>query len=281
MYLPPTAIAATAIRAILSSSLRLRECLCIIIKLEIKTKYNFSCLSRLRYIAKFLLTWYTIEMDFAFIHQVIPLYVSAAWLTLRAAAAGIVLSVFVGLACAVIRFWKVPVLSALVKVYTELSRNTPLLIQLFFLYFALPKMGIKLSSMQCGVIGLTFLGGSYMAETFRSAFGTVSSIQIESGQCIGLTHFQIAQYVILPQAVAVSIPGVCANIMFLIKETSMFSAVALADLMYVAKDLIGLYYKTDEALFLLVIAYFVLLLPISILSWWMEKRLRYGQFGAK
>lgn len=220
-------------------------------------------------------------MDFAFIHRVIPLYVSAAWLTLRAALAGIVLSAFIGLVCAVIRFWKVPVLNALVKVYTEFSRNTPLLIQLFFLYFAFPKMGIKFSSMQCGVIGLTFLGASYMAETFRSALETVSNAQIESGQCIGLTDFQIVRYVILPQAFSVSIPGVCANTMFLIKETSMFSAVALADLMYVAKDLIGLYYKTDEALILLVIAYFILLLPISILSWQVEKRLRYGQFGAK
>ena len=108
--------------------------------------------------------------------------------------------------------------------------------------------------MQCGIIGLTFLGASYMAETFRSALETVGNTQIESGQCIGLTDFQIVRYVILPQAFSVSIPGVCANSMFLIKETSMFSAVALADLMYVAKDLIGLYYKTDEALILLVIA---------------------------
>ena len=67
--------------------------------------------------------------------------------------------------------------------------------------------------------------------------------------------------------------------MFLIKETSMFSAVALADLMYIAKDLIGLYYKTEEALFLLVVSYFILLLPITILSSFAERKLRYAQFG--
>ena len=67
--------------------------------------------------------------------------------------------------------------------------------------------------------------------------------------------------------------------MFLIKETSVFSAVALADLMFVAKDLIGLYYKTDEALTLLCIFYLILLLPISILAAFAERRLRYAQFG--
>ncbi len=218
-------------------------------------------------------------MDLNFIHQVIPLYQEAALLTLRIGLLGVVLAIFVGLFCAVVRYWKVPVLKQIVKAYTELSRNTPLLIQLFFLYFAFPKMGIKFSSEQCGIIGLTFLGGSYMSETFRSSLETVGRIQLESGRCIGLTELQLVRYVILPQAFSVSIPGVCANIMFLIKETSMFSAVALADLMFVAKDLIGLYYKTDEALLLLVIAYFILLLPIAILSSLAERKIRYAQFG--
>lgn len=219
-------------------------------------------------------------MDFEFIQKVVPMYAEAAALTLRLAAAGIALSFLLGLFCALAKFYKVPVLRRVVGVYVELSRNTPLLIQLFFLYFAFPRMGVKLSSVQCAIIGLTFLGGSYMEETFRSALESVSKIQIESAQCIGLTGRQVAQYVILPQAVSVSVPGFCANVMFLIKETSVFSAVALADLMYVAKDLIGLYYKTDEALTLLCLSYFLLLLPISVIAALAERRLRYAQFGS-
>ena len=218
-------------------------------------------------------------MDFEFIKKVIPMYVEASSLTLKLALTGILLSLILGLICALIKYYKVPVLRQIVSVYIEFSRNTPLLIQLFFLYFAFPRMGIKLSSVQCAVIGLTFLGGSYMEETFRSALESVSKVQIESAQCIGLTKRQITQYVILPQAFSVSIPGFCANVMFLIKETSVFSAVALADLMFVAKDLIGLYYKTDEALTLLCIFYLILLLPISILAAFAERRLRYAQFG--
>jgi polar amino acid transport system permease protein len=218
-------------------------------------------------------------MDTAFIQKVIPMYVTAAGLTLRLSCIGALFSVVVGLFCALVKYAKVPVLRKIVGIYIEISRNTPLLIQLFFLYFAFPRMGIKLSSVQCAVIGLTFLGGSYMGETFRSALESVSRIQIESAQCIGLTRRQVVQYVILPQAFSVSVPGLCANIMFLIKETSVFSAVALADLMYVAKDLIGLYYKTDEALTLLCISYFILLLPVSLLASFAERRLRYAQFG--
>lgn len=118
-----------------------------------------------------------------------------------------------------------------------------------------------------------------MAETVRSSIETVGRPQLESGMCVGLNKIQLVRYVVLPQALSVSVPGLVANIIFLLKETSVFSAVALADLMYVAKDLIGLYYKTEESLFLLVIAYFIILLPISLLSRFIEKRLRYGQFG--
>lgn len=233
------------------------------------------------YIDSFPIIDYLLKVvDFEFIKQVIPLYVEAAGLTLRIAMVGILFSFAVGLFCALIRYYKVPVLSPITGLYIELSRNTPLLIQLFFLYFALPNLGIKLSSFQCCIIGLTFLGGSYMEETFRSALETVNRVQIESGQCIGLSKLQVMRYVVLPQAVSVSVPGFCANVMFMIKETSVFSIVAVADLMYVAKDLIGLYYKTDEALWLLAISYFILLLPVSAISGYAERRLRYAQFGS-
>ena len=76
-----------------------------------------------------------------------------------------------------------------------------------------------------------------------------------------------------------SVPAFCANIIFLIKETSVFSVVALADLMFVTKDLIGIYYMTDEALFMLVTAYLILLLPVSIICSVIERRIRYAEYG--
>jgi len=205
--------------------------------------------------------------------------VEAALLTLKIAALGIGLSILIGLCCSMVKVMKIPVIGKLVSIYVELSRNTPLLIQLFFLYFGLPKVGITLSSEVCGVIGLAFLGGSYMTESFRAGIEGVATIQHESALSLGMTPFQVFRYIILPQAFATSIPALCANIIFLIKETSVFSAVALADLMFVAKDLIGIYYKTDEALLMLVIAYLIILLPISIICTIIERRVRYATFG--
>lgn len=218
-------------------------------------------------------------MDFEFISNNIPLYIEAAILTVRIAFWGILFSIIVGFFCSLIRYYKVKVLQRIVVIYIELSRNTPLLIQLFFLYFGLPKIGIVLSSEVCATIGLIFLGGSYMAEAFRSGLEAITTTQTEVGLSIGLTKIQVMRYVILPQAISISIPAFSANVIFLIKETSVFSALALADLMYVAKDLIGLYYKTDEALLLLVSAYFIILLPISIFFTIIERRLKYAGFG--
>ena len=183
-------------------------------------------------------------LNWEFIQQYLPLYEKAAWLTLRLGVMGILLSIAVGLACAVIQYEKIPVLRRVVAVYIEISRNTPLLIQLFFLYYGLPKIGIRTSPAMCGVAGLAFLGGSYMAEAFRSGLEAVEPIQRESAFSLGMTRTQAMAYVVLPQAVSISVPAFVANVIFLLKETSVFSAVSLMDLMFTAKDLIGMYAKT-------------------------------------
>ena len=218
-------------------------------------------------------------MDISFIKEYVPMYVEAAKLTICIAIEGIILSLIIGFVCSIIQYYKIPVLKKIITVYIELSRNTPLLVQLFLLYFGLPKAGIKLESVTCAIIGLTFLGGSYMAEAFRSGLESIEKIQLEAGLCIGLNRWQVMRTVIFPQALSISVPALCANIIFLMKETSVFSVVALADFMYVAKDLIGLYYNTDEALMMLVASYLILLLPISIIAAVLERRLRYAGFG--
>ncbi len=213
-------------------------------------------------------------MDFNFIQKFLPMYAEAARLTLIIGVIGIVLSAIIGLVCALVKYYRVPVARQIASAYIELSRNTPLIVQLFFLYFGLPKAGIVWSSEACGIIGLAFLGGSYMAESFLGGLRSVGRIQLESAESLGFRRLQTMRYIVVPQAATVSVPAICANIIFLLKETSVFSAVSLADLMYVAKDLIGMYYNTWEALLMLVAAYLVPILPISIVFTILERRLR-------
>ena len=124
-------------------------------------------------------------MDWNVIAQYLPLYKKAAWLTLRLGLAGIVIAIVVGLVCALVQYYKVPVLRRIVGAYIELSRNTPLLVQLFFIYYGLPKIGIKTNAEICGITGLAFLGGSYMAEAFRSGLESIEPIQTESAMSLG------------------------------------------------------------------------------------------------
>lgn len=215
-----------------------------------------------------------------FLEKALPLYGKAALLTLRIGWIGILFSVVIGLAVALIRFYRVPVLAAVCRVYIEISRNTPLLVQLFFLYFGLPKIGVSVSPEFCGAAGLAFLGAGYMAEAFRSGLESVDKIQHESAASLGLTNAQAMRYVILPQAVSVSVPAFMANIIFLLKETSVFSAVSLMDLMFTARDLIAMRGDTLEALTLLVVFYLLILLPVSIIGSIAERRVRRAGFGS-
>jgi polar amino acid transport system permease protein len=213
-------------------------------------------------------------MDYELMISSIPLYAKAACYTVYLAFCAIVLSVVIGLLCSLILYFKVRFLSFFVKAYIELSRNTPLLIQLFFLHF-----GLKIEAHICAVAALAFLGGSYMAEAFRGGLEAVEKIQLESGLSIGLSKIQLVIYIIIPQALIVSFPAIGANMIFLLKETSVVSIISITDLVATAKDLISVYYATDEALLMLVVSYLIVLTPISFGIWFLEKRIKYAAFG--
>jgi polar amino acid transport system permease protein len=219
------------------------------------------------------------SLDWQYIQSVLPQFYAATLMTLKISFIGIVFSILLGLICSIISTYQVRILNKIVKVYIEVSRNTPLLIQLFFLYYGLPKIGIKLDGFSCGVIGLTFLGGSYMAEAFRAGLQSVAQGQIDSARSVGLNAVQVFQYVVFPQALSLSIPAIGANCLFLIKESSVLSAIAVVELLFVTKDLIGMDYKTTEALFLLIVAYLMILLPVSALTSYLEYRSRKVSHG--
>lgn len=217
--------------------------------------------------------------DWQYVIDVLPFYKKAFCLTVKLSFIGIILAIIVGMICSSLLFFKVKGLQKIIRVYLEVARNTPLLIQIFFLYFGLPKIGLTLSSEMCGIIGLTFLGGSYMTEVFRSGIEAVSKTQLESGKALGMNNWQLARYIIMPQAFSYSIPGFGANCIFLIKETSVFSGIAILELTNITKNLMGIYYKTNEALFMLVIAYLIILLPVTFCLMWLERRVRHAEFG--
>ncbi|MDK6250173.1 amino acid ABC transporter permease [Alloscardovia omnicolens] len=216
-------------------------------------------------------------MNWPFILEEIPTFAQALVVTLTVSVWGIVLSLIIGVFAAAIESARVPVVRQIIRVYIELSRNTPLLVQLYFIYFGLPKLGVRWSPTQSAIVGLAFLGGSYMAEALRGGLDAVAPIQRESARMLGMNSVQIFSRVILPQALSTAMPGVIANVIFLIKESSVVSAIALADIMYEAKDIMGNDYNTYEALVLLTVSYLIVLLPISLIGTWLERRFDYAR----
>ena len=157
-------------------------------------------------------------MNWEFIEKYLPMYEKAALLTVKIGIVGILFAILVGLICAAVQYYKVPVLRWIVTVYVELSRNTPLLVQLFFIYYGFPKIGIRMSAELCGVVGLAFLGGSYMAESFRSGLESVEPIQSESAISLGMNSRQVLGYVILPPGNVHQYSRICGKYHFPVKR---------------------------------------------------------------
>jgi polar amino acid transport system permease protein len=217
--------------------------------------------------------------DTAFILSTLPAFFKAVGVTLQVGLIAIATSLLVALVNATLLVLRTPYLWRLVQGYVELARNTPLLIQLFFVYFALPSLGLNISGFAAAIITMTFMGGAYLTEVLRAGVEAVPRAQLESGRAIGLSEGQLLRHVILPQAGILSLPALFANFIFLLKETTVVSAVAVPEILYTAKNYIALYYKTYEMLAVLTLLCVLLFLPLSLLLRYLERRLQHGQFG--
>ena len=218
-------------------------------------------------------------MSWEVIQASLPLFRRAFVLTLRLSAISVVLATLLGLVLALLREYRVPVLAQISTVFEELFRNTPLLIQLFFLYYGFPSIGIKWSAEICAVVGMSILGSAYMSGAFQGGFSGIPQVQNESARALGLSPLQMIRHVTLPQGLTRSVPAVAANVIFMVKETSVFTVIAVPELTNTARDLNGMYYRSDEYLLELVIAYAIIVIPLSVILTLLERRVRRGTFG--
>jgi len=218
-------------------------------------------------------------LDTSFMLEHVPDFVHAALVTIGIAGAAIAASLLVAVFNSILLYFRVPILTAIVRAYIEVARNTPLLIQLFFLYFALPSIGIRMSSYTTALLAMTFLGGGYLTEVFRAGIEAVPKSQLESGLALGLSRWQLFRDIVLPQALRIATPSLFANFIFLLKETTVVSAVAVPEILYTTTNYIALYYKTYEMLLMMTVLYLLLFLPLSFVLSWLERRFQHGQFG--
>ena len=162
----------------------------------------------------------------------------------------------------------------LVRAYVEVFRNTPLLIQIFIVYFGLPQIGLKLSPFLSGLSALTLYAAAYNAEIFRAGLEAVPRGQHEAARSTGLSGLQVAGYVIVPQAVRICLPALGNNLVSLVKNSSLVSTIGMVELMFVANDISFNNFRSFEIYGAAAVLYVVLVLGLSRGLAVLERRLR-------
>lgn len=168
-----------------------------------------------------------------------PFLLQGAMYTVLFAAVSMVLSLILGFSVAVVRVTKVPVVSQIAAVYVSAFRGTPLLVQIFVLYYGLPSVGIEFTPVTAGILALTLNVAAYLSESMRGAILGIDKGQWEAGLSVGLTWGQTLWNIITPQALRLAVPSLSNSLISLIKDTSLISVITVTELMLATKEVIA------------------------------------------
>lgn len=168
-----------------------------------------------------------------------PFLLQGAMYTVLFAAVSMVLGLILGFSVAVVRVTKVPVVSQIAAVYVSAFRGTPLLVQIFVLYYGLPSVGIEFTPVTAGILALTLNVAAYLSESMRGAILGIDKGQWEAGLSVGLTWGQTLWNIITPQALRLALPSLSNSLISLIKDTSLISVITVTELMLATKEVIA------------------------------------------
>jgi len=198
---------------------------------------------------------------------------TGAFLTLQITLISMFFGILIGLMTAIARLKGNGVLRGIAKGYVSIIRGTPLMVQIFIVYFGLPDLGIQLSPMMSAYISMSLNVGAYLSETFRATILSVEHGQTEAAQSLGMTPWQTMRYVILPQAARIAIPPLGNTFIGMLKETSLISVVTVVELFRAAQILIARYYVAMPFLIAIGVMYWIMSTGLSIILNRVEKRL--------
>lgn len=156
--------------------------------------------------------------------------------------------------------------------YVEVFRGTPLLIQLFFIYYGLPSLGISMENFTAAYLGIGLCGGAYISEIIRGSLYAVDKGQEEAGISLGLNWFQCLWHIILPQAVQVALPALVNSFSSQLKETSLVSVLAINELTRVGQMVYSRTFRPFEIYLAVGVMYFLMTYTVSLLSRYLEKK---------
>lgn len=208
-----------------------------------------------------------------------PTLLRAALVTLQLAAGGLAIGFVLGVPSALIRLYGKGLPRALVAGYIEFFRGTPLLVQIFLIYYGLPDMGLNIDRMSAAWIALGLNSGAYQAEYFRGALLAVSEGQMVAARASGMTKFQAIRHVVLPQAARLVLPSWSNECVYLTQYTSAAFAIAIPELMATAKTLVSWTFRPVEVFIVVAAIYVALLTVLSYVLRRFENRFKIPGLG--
>jgi len=208
--------------------------------------------------------------------EYLPLLGKGALITVEVFVCSLAVATLLGMVWALMRVSGVRSLMQFSKVLINVIRGIPILVQLFYIYFVFPEIGVQLSAFQAGVIGLGFAYSCYMAEVFRSGIEAVDPGQVEAAQSLGMRRALILWRVVLPQAFKISLPPYGNTCIMMLKDTSQTSIITVAELSFQGKLIASSTFKNTEIFTLVALWYLVMCVPLILIVGQLEKK-----FGRK
>jgi polar amino acid transport system permease protein len=208
--------------------------------------------------------------------EFLPILMQGVWLTIVLTIGSLFLSTVLGLVWALMRVSGIGVLDKGATLFVNFIRGIPIIVQLFYIYFVLPDMGITLSAMQAAIIGLGIAYSAYHSENFRAGIEAIDHGQIEAAQSIGMGWWMIMRRVILPQAIRIILPPYGNIMIMMLKDSSQASTITVAELAMQGKLIASSTFKNTSVFTMVAIMYLCMSLPLMALVRWMEKRFSAG-----
>lgn len=211
-------------------------------------------------------------MDFLIVIEALPPLLYATLMTIFLAVISIAIALFLGFFTALARISKITVLVKAAEAYVSVFRGTPLLVQIFVIYYGLPQINIELDPIPSGILALSLNAGAYLSESFRASILSIDKGQMEAAVSLGMTYSQAMRHTILPQSLRVAIPTMSNTFIILIKDTSLVSVITVTELLQMSSLIIA---KTFEPLTIYLVAaalYWVLIAFFTAILDRFEKR---------
>lgn len=212
------------------------------------------------------------NLDFGILLEYWPAILGGVVMTVKISILSIILGTAIGIAGAFARISKNKLLNFIANAYVEWIRNTPLLIQIMFIYFGL-GMFFDMLPLAASVLALSIFAGAYITEIIRSGIQAVPKGQIEAALSIGMTEWQTMYLVVLPQAIRRILPPLAGQFITLIKDSSLVSTIAVADLTYVAKNIVTNTFRAFEVWSVIAVFYFILSFALSLVVRKLERKM--------